>query len=176
MTNSWDPRAKPPPSVKEDALSYVRWFLADLAAFQQEYPDFPQRDVSKLPVRKREQVVKAWNHAREAAELEDAEKDSPEYAAIVERFYRTRIISSTLPRRRKTQFYVTDRASAIRAMESASSQTAITISGTVSGALGATVQEFTGIVRSVKLDTRKQCWQIILGDGKPPASLPSVDA
>jgi hypothetical protein len=79
----------------------MQWLRNDLTAFQREHPAVPQDDVDRLPKRKFNQVHKAWSRAREAAELEDAEKISPEYAAIVDRFHRTRILSTTLPRRRK---------------------------------------------------------------------------
>jgi hypothetical protein len=69
-----------------------------LIAFQKEHPELPS--VGNTPNRK---LMKAWQRAREAAELEDAKKVSPEYAAIVERFHRTRVISTTPPRKRRSK-------------------------------------------------------------------------
>jgi hypothetical protein len=161
MPDKWDPRAKPPPKKQLDSTSptyesdldekvraYFRWENADLAAFQRERPDLPQGDIGRLSVRQRRQLTKARNQAREAAELEDAENVSPEYAAIVERFHRTGIISTTQPRKRPIQFHVTDMTSVTRAMESARSGTAITMTGTV----GDKVLAFTGVVKSIRQD------------------------
>jgi hypothetical protein len=175
MPERWDPRAKPPSREKDDSLSldisvegalnYMQWLHADLTAFQREHPEVPQGDVSHLPKRKYTQVYRDWERARQVAELEDAEKKSPEWAAIVERFHRTGILSSVPPRRRKktNHFYVTSDKLAFEAIAAAQSGTAITISGIV----GDKVQEFTGVVKSAKrVSPFGERWKIAMREAK----------
>jgi hypothetical protein len=161
MTDKWDPRGAKPASRD----GYMPWLRNDLSAFQREHPELPQDDVGRLPNRKFNQILKAWNRAREAAELEDAEKVSPEYAAIVDRFHRARILSTTPGRRRKKsiQFYVVDEASAFRAMDAAMSGTVITISGITDDK----AQDFAGVVKSVRKESaHKQRWLITIREAK----------
>ena len=53
-------------------------------------------------VRETNKLISAWNKAREAAELEDAGKVSPEWQDTVRRFHRTRTISYT-PAKKRTR-------------------------------------------------------------------------
>jgi hypothetical protein len=75
----WDPRAKPPEGTDE----YIKWLGSDLALFQRERPDLPQGP--KVKARETKKLISAWNKAREAAELEDAGKVSPEWQDTVRR-------------------------------------------------------------------------------------------
>jgi hypothetical protein len=92
----WDPRAKPPEGTDE----YIKWLGSDLALFQRERPDLPQGP--KVKARETKKLISAWNKAREAAELEDAGKVSPEWQDTVRRFHRTRTISSA-PAKKQTR-------------------------------------------------------------------------
>lgn len=96
---TWNPRAKPPKETGE----YIRWLGEDIALFQQERPDLPQG--RNLNAKTRRKLLTAWNKAREAAELEDAGKVSPEWLETVRRFHRTRTLTSASPREavRKTE-------------------------------------------------------------------------
>ena len=88
MATKWDPRTKPP----DDTARYGEWLVADLELFRKSRAEFLQ---GALGARARNKLIRAWNAAREAAELEDAAKVSPEYYQAVKRFHRTRTI--TLP-------------------------------------------------------------------------------
>ena len=88
MPTKWDPRSKP---AAPDMGSYLEWFASDLELFRRSRPDFPQ---GALGARARNKVIRAWNEAREAAELEDAARVSSEYHQAVKTFHRTRTITS----------------------------------------------------------------------------------
>lgn len=65
----------------------------DVALFQQEKPHLPQ---GSLSARDRRKVLQAWNQAREATELKDVGRVSPEWQEVVRRFHRTRITTPPL--------------------------------------------------------------------------------
>ena len=90
-----NPRATPPKGTDE----YIRWLGGDTALFQQEHPDLPQS--RKLNARDMKKVINAWNKAREAAELEDAGKVSPEWQETVRKFHRTRTITAVSASKKK---------------------------------------------------------------------------
>ena len=91
----WGPRAKAPKGNTEE---YIRWLGEDIALFQRERPHLPHGRPTK-------KVITAWDKARQAAELEDARKESPEWQATGRRFHRTRTISfgPTKKRARKSE-------------------------------------------------------------------------
>ena len=91
MKKRWDPWATPP----KDTNGFLQWLQEDLVLFQQEQPDLPQGLPSSLSARDRRRVLQAWNKAREAAELEDAGRVSPEWREVVRKFHRTRTTTAS---------------------------------------------------------------------------------
>jgi hypothetical protein len=90
MAERWNPAAKLP---KGPVVEYMQWLRDDLSAFQRERPDVPQEDVATLGSRKLKKLLRAWNNARQEAELEEAEKISPAWYKTVKRFHRTGVLS-----------------------------------------------------------------------------------
>lgn len=101
MSQDWDPRAKPPQA--ERGSEFLRWFAGQLSAFQRSRPDLPQQDIATLSARRCNQVVRAWNRAREEAELEDVRKATPEMYDLVKRAHRTRTISVSSTKQNKAK-------------------------------------------------------------------------
>jgi hypothetical protein len=102
MAERWNPGAKSP---KGPVAEYMQWLRDDLLAFQRERPDVPQEDVATLGSRKFKKLLRAWNSARQEAELEEAKKISPAWYKTVKRFNRTRVLSMepTKSAKRNTQ-------------------------------------------------------------------------
>ncbi len=100
MPKRWSPRTRPPRGTNE----FIHWIAEDMALFQRERLDLPQ---GALSARDRNKVLRAWNEAREAAEVEDAGKVSPEWQEAVRKFHRTRSLTLPLPKKKPRKTHVT---------------------------------------------------------------------
>jgi hypothetical protein len=99
MKSGWDPRAKPPRGAEPSES--LRWLAEQLEAFQRVRPDLPQGRIASLSKRNRDLLVRAWDKAREEAQLADAKEHGPEWYETVRKFQKARTITVASPKRKR---------------------------------------------------------------------------